>query len=331
VTFDLSPLRVDHLILFGTSFAGAFLALYAVIYRSRRHHPAAVSYAGVVIIGTIVLLAVASLADQALRLGLIMAAILTIIIGTIDELRNLKPAAQLAAQVALAATAAASGWAIRYVTNPLDPGVIQLGWLTALCLTTIWLVFLMNSINWLDGVDGLAASVSLVAFATLGAVSLLPATQDGTLVAVGAGATGAFLLWNWSPAHAYLGTSGAWFLGLYLGLVATVGGGKIATTMLVLALPASDAVLVVAQRLLAGRVPWKGDRIRHLHFRLRAAGLSPRAVSLLAAALSAGFGAAAVLLQTLDKIVVLLGAGAALALLAAALWLHQRARGAITR
>ena len=192
----------------------------------------------------------------------------------------------------------------------------------------------MNSINWLDGIDGLAGSVGTVAFVTLAAVSLLPSTQDSTtlsLAVIGVGSLGAFTLWNWPPARVYLGTSGSWFLGLYLGLVAIVGGGKIATALLVLAIPALDALAVFVQRLFSGRPPWQGDQQRHLHHRLRAAGLSDTAITLLAITISAVFGTAAVLLQTRHKLMVLLAIGIALSLLVTVLGLRQGKRKFITK
>jgi UDP-GlcNAc:undecaprenyl-phosphate GlcNAc-1-phosphate transferase len=341
VIFDFSLLDTTHLLLFGGGFLGVFLSLAALIQHAARRGKLPVRRLG----GAVFVIVVATLAstviDSNLRVGLLVAAALTVVIGTLDELHALRPAPQFAAQVAVATVAVASGWIIRYVSNPLGAGVIRLDQLSfgspALVggvVTALWLVFLINSINWLDGSDGLASSIGVVAFATLGAVSLLPATQDAQtlgLAAAGAGSLSAFLLWNWAPARAYLGTSGAWFLGLYLGMVAIVGGGKIATTLLVLALPAADMALVITQRLLAGRPPWRRDRIRHLHFRLQAAGFTPRTIAILAAAVSAACGAAAVVLQTLDKLVTLGAIAIVLALLTAGLWLRQRREAGITK
>jgi UDP-N-acetylmuramyl pentapeptide phosphotransferase/UDP-N-acetylglucosamine-1-phosphate transferase len=192
----------------------------------------------------------------------------------------------------------------------------------------------MNTLNWLDGTDGLAGATAAVAFGTLALVSLLPSTQDSRTLAVASigGATSmAFLIWNWPPARFQLGTSGVWFLGLYLGLAAIVGGGKIATTLLVLAWPAADAASVIVQRLAEGKAPWRGDRTRHLHYRLRAAGFSDRSIVLLATLVSAVCGLGAVLLQTSHKVLLLGGIAACLSAAAAALWLRQRKAPGITK
>jgi len=169
-------------------------------------------------------------------------------------------------------------------------------------------LLLINAMNWLDGVDGLASGVGVVALFTLAAVSLLPSTQDSmtlSLALVGAGATLGFLVWNWSPARVYLGTTGSWFIGLYIGMVAIVGGGKIVTTLLVLAIPVIDLGSVTVQRLLAGSAPWRGDTVRHLHHRLLAKGWSPQLISAAAMSLTAILGVIAIGWQTKYKVVAL--------------------------
>lgn len=240
--------------------------------------------------------------DELLRAGVTLAAVLTLIIGTLDERHNLSPGVQLLGQALIVSTVVLTGWTIPYITNPLGPGIIYLPTVIGALLAALWLIILMNTINWLDGSDGLAGSVGVVAFITLIAISLLPTTYDTQtlfLALIGLGATAAFLVWNWPPAKVYLGTTGSWWLGLYLGLVAIAGQGKIATTVLVLALPLLDAIYVIIKRLLAGQPPWRGDTASHFHHRLRARGVSPRAICLIAAAVSAILGAGALLL-TLD-------------------------------
>lgn len=319
--FDFTPLSAQHVLLFAACFTAAFILL-----RSHKANTRA-RFAGNIVISVIAIAASFSVQDTSLRIGLLAAAIITFIIGTIDELYKLSSARQLAAQIVIAAIVVASGWVIQYVSNPWGEGVLQLPWLLGLAITIAWLVFLMNSINWLDGVDGLSSSVGTVAFFVLAAVSLLPSTQDATtltLAMIGAGVLGAFTLWNWPPAKVYLGTSGSWFLGLYLGLVAIVGGGKIATTLLVLALPTIDFIAVIIQRLAVGQPPWQGDQVLHLHHRLRSAGFKPATISLLAVVATTTFGVAAVALHTRYKILFLLGIAVIMTTITALIWLYQR-------
>ena len=166
----------------------------------------------------------------------------------------------------------------------------------------------MNAVNWIDGVDGLAASIVLIACLALIAISLLPATQDMEtlgLSLIAAAALLAFLIWNISPAKAYLGTIGSWFIGLYIALAAIHGGGKIVTTALVLALPTLDAIFVVATRLIHKQKPWQGDTQNHLHHRLLSIGIPPSHITAAAVVVTITLAAAAVLLPTSGKIVAL--------------------------
>ena len=284
---------MPYILVLGT-FAATFLLLKLLL----KPHPRRL--AGPIIIVVITVAAFFVLLDNHLRgLGLILGAVLTLLIGILDDRRKLSPLTQFLGQGVIVAAVVLSGWSFSYITNPAGPGLIYLSPALGILLAALWLIFLMNAINWLDGSDGLAGSVGVVAFLTLTVVSLLPATQDEStfnLALIGLGATFAFLVWNWPPAKIFLGTSGSWWLGLYLGLTAISGQGKIATTLLVLSLPLLDAIFVIVKRLLAGQAPWRGDTVSHLHHRLRASGLSPRAICATAAGLSAAFGASAILL-----------------------------------
>jgi UDP-GlcNAc:undecaprenyl-phosphate GlcNAc-1-phosphate transferase len=304
---DLTPLTPMALVLFLVS-----LVTVALGVLERRHLKLTTNYVGITMAVIMTVLALLAVDNTILRIGLLAGAILTIIIGHLDEQYTLSPWVQLLGQILIVGIIVATGWRVLHITNPLSEGVIVFTNPALLSIggigTMLWLLFMMNAVNWFDGVDGLAGSVSSVAFITLATISLLPATQDTTtlnLSLIGLGATLAFLRWNWPPAQVYLGTVGSWFLGLYLGMVAIVGGGKLATTALVLAVPLLDVVLVIGQRLWHGRAPWQGDQLYHLHHRLLARGFSAGQISLAAAAVSAVSGLAAVTLQTRYKLIVL--------------------------
>ncbi len=287
-------LMLSHFLLLLISFISVFLLLKLLL------HPHPRRLAGPVIIAVVAVTAAWAMRDSPLMAaGLLLAAALTVIFGAADDAYDLSAGLQLAGQALTAAAAVLSGWTISFITNPFGTGLLYLEPVAGGALAAVWLVILMNAINWLDGSDGLAGSVIIIAFITLIIVSVLPATQDERtlgLALIGLGAAAAFLVWNWPPAKIYLGTSGSWFLGLYLGLVAMAGQGKIALTALVLALPLLDAAYVIVKRLLSGQSPWRGDTISHFHHRLRARGLSPRSICLIAAAVSAVSGFSALLL-----------------------------------
>ncbi len=333
---DVSPLSIQHGILFVGSFTVTFLvlkvllALRGVLHEKGSH---TIYLVGAVVITSIVTGSLYVLGVNTLWFGLTLAALLTLYVGTIDEHRHVTVFSQLLAQTVIAGVAVTAGWTIRYVSNPVGEGVIQLNWLTlgpwlipGSLAAVLWLMFLMNALNWLDGVDGLAASVGIVVLLTLAAVSLLPQVQDARTLALalaGAGMLLGFVVWNWPPAYVYLGTSGSWFLGLYIGMVAILGGGKVITTLLVLSLPTLDTLSVIIQRLLAGHALWHGD-VRHLHHRLLAAGLTPATVTTLITATSALLGAGALVLQTQQKMWALLVVGVVLASIVSILAYRQR-------
>lgn len=320
LSLDLSPLAVSHFIYLVLAFGLTWAAVVFVLRQRRPWLRAArpqVFFAGVIIIAVTVGLAARVLTDNNLKLSLLLAGLVTLLVGTLDEIRPMRPAAQLLWQFVIAAIVAAGGWVIRFVSSPSGEGVISLGevgiFSLGFWLTLIWLVAIMNAINWLDGVDGLASGVSGVAFLALAAVSLLPSIQDGRtifLAAIGGGCLAAFFIWNFSPARVWLGTSGSWWLGLFIGVTAILSGGKIATTLLILSLPVLDAVMVVLQRLLVGQAPWRGDTNFHLHHKLLKLGWPPALITVAAMLVSSGFALAALSLQTKEKLAMLLVAAA---------------------
>lgn len=164
-------------------------------------------------------------------------------------------------------------------------------WL-AIIATVFWIGWMTNTINWSDGIDGLAGGVSLIAALALALNALRQPQAQLTIALVPlalAGASAGFLLFNFPPARIFMGDSGAEFLGYALGASAIIGGAKLATVLLVLGVPILDVIWLIISRTLAGRSPAQGGR-DHLHLRLRDLGFTPRQVVLFYYALSASFG-----------------------------------------
>jgi UDP-N-acetylmuramyl pentapeptide phosphotransferase/UDP-N-acetylglucosamine-1-phosphate transferase len=163
-------------------------------------------------------------------------------------------------------------------------------WL-AIAATVFWVGWMTNTINWSDGIDGLAGGVSLIAALILAAKSLAQGQLTVALLPLAlAGACAGFLLFNFPPARIFMGDSGAEFIGYVLGVSAIVGGAKLATVLLVLGVPILDVAWLIVSRALAGRSPARGGR-DHLHLRLQDMGFSTRQVVIFYYALSASFGA----------------------------------------
>ncbi|MCS6840530.1 MAG: undecaprenyl/decaprenyl-phosphate alpha-N-acetylglucosaminyl 1-phosphate transferase [Roseiflexus sp.] len=164
-------------------------------------------------------------------------------------------------------------------------------WL-AILATVFWLGWMANTINWSDGLDGLAAGVSLIAAVMLAlhALRLDPPQMTIALLPLAlAGACAGFLIFNLPPARIFMGDSGAEFLGFMLGVSAIIGGAKLATVLLVLGVPLLDVAWLIVARTASGKQPMHGGR-DHLHYRLLDSGMSPRQVLALYWGLSAGFG-----------------------------------------
>ena len=235
-------------------------------------------------------------------IGLLLGATVLVVVGAVDDRKDLSAWPQLVAQVLAAVIALLFGIRINQVPNPfgsnleasvwlLPPGVNEL-------VTVVWLIGAVNAINFVDGLDGLAAGVAVIGAAVLFLHSSQLGQYSVALLPLAlAGASLGFLRYNLTPARITLGTSGALFLGFALASQAVIGGTKAATALLVLGLPLLDAAFIVVRRLLQGHAPWRGDRT-HLHHRLQQAGLSERQVVLLFYGFSLAAGALALLLSS---------------------------------
>jgi UDP-GlcNAc:undecaprenyl-phosphate GlcNAc-1-phosphate transferase len=174
-------------------------------------------------------------------------------------------------------------------------------------LAWAWLFMVTFTTKLLDGLDGLVTGQTMIGAFIILLLTLTPFFFQPTvalLAVIVLGAYAGFLSSNFPPAKQYLGESGSVLAGFSLAFLSLVSGAKMAMAFLALGLPLIDMVIVVFERLRAGRAPWVGDRT-HLHFRLQdAGGLSPlQAVSLLWA-LSFIFGGAALLVKTEGKIIL---------------------------
>lgn len=246
--------------------------------------------------------------------GLLLGSTFVFLFGLYDDRREQGPLVQLIAQVLAAIIAIGFLIFIEYVNNPFTGERTPTFpfWLTCV-VTLFWLLGMMNTMNWLDGLDGLAAGVTLIASAMvfLNATVRLdpPQTSLGPLPLALAGATLGFLVYNLRPGCIFMGSSGSYFLGYTLGTLAIIGGAKIATVLLVMAIPVLDVAWQIISRLRRGQSPWQGDR-GHLFFRLVDRGVPARRIVLAYYLLCLLFGGLALLLPApLYKLLALIVIG----------------------
>ncbi len=217
-------------------------------------------------------------------------AILAAVFGFIDDKWQIRARWQFIFQVVLALFAIALGLSILQINNPLDfLGVIGgdtlvFSGVVAGFVTALWMVGMINSINFMDGLDGLSTGVAIIAALTLGFVSLgyQSAYQPmvALLCALLAGALLGYLPWNFNPAKIFIGTTGVMVMGYLLAVLAILGSAKIAVALLILGVPIIDTFWIITRRLLSGRSPFTPDR-GHFHHRLLDLGLSHKDAVLL--------------------------------------------------
>ncbi len=255
-------------------------------------------------------------------IGLLVAGTIVLVIGFCDDIWRLSPWIKLGGQL-IAALIATIGFGIGIdsISNPFGNTLVfsepnatltflgmNLSFNTvAVGLAVLWLVAMTNTINFLDGIDGLSGGVAAIAAGVIFLLSIgqkvnQPETALVSIVLMG-GCIG-YLLYNFYPAKIFNGDSGAYFLGMTLGILAIFSGAKLATAALVLGLPILDAVWAVVRRLIHGKSPFTPDR-GHLHYMFLDAGFSQRQAVLCIYVLCLGFGLVGLYASTSQKLLAI--------------------------
>jgi UDP-GlcNAc:undecaprenyl-phosphate GlcNAc-1-phosphate transferase len=219
-------------------------------------------------------------------------------VGLMDDLQSMRARVKLAAQVMIALVAYGLGLSIDTLDGPW--GSLALG-IWSLPLTVLWIVGVINALNLIDGLDGLASGVALIGIAAFFAIGLLHGGADPILPVLAAAAGGVlgFLRFNLPPSSIMMGDAGSMLLGFLLAAVAIslTQAGRAGIPpwipLLVLALPLADTGRVILRRLGAGHPVFLPDK-RHVHHRLLAHGYSQRKVTLVLWTVSAILGFVAV-------------------------------------
>lgn len=228
--------------------------------------------------------------------GLLVGGVVALLLGIADDRRDLSPPAKLAGQVFAGGVMYLSGIQMSFFWLPAI-GVISLSPDVSAVLTIVWIVLLTNAVNYIDGLDGLAAGLTAIAatglyfYSTLLPPEFLGPDPLAPLVAVAlAGACVGFLPYNFYPARIFMGDTGAMPLGLLLAgaTISMIGryngpgsaGGRLAlplifTPIVFLAVPLTNVAFVTVRRLLTGRPLFTADQ-EHIHYRLLRLGHSHR-------------------------------------------------------
>lgn len=231
--------------------------------------------------------------------GLLLGASLVLLLGLVDDYRNLSPRLKLGGQIVAALIFIYLGNRVLWLSNPWSQGPQDAMWYIgpwAVPLTLLWVVGVTNTINLIDGLDGLAAGVTTIAAITLLVVALQEGQESiALLTAALAGSTLGFLPYNFNPAQIFMGDTGSLFLGFVLAAIAVQGTLKSATVialavpMVALGLPIIDTFFAIVRRYRNGSPIFKADK-GHLHHRLLERGLSQRQAVLFLYSVSGVFG-----------------------------------------
>ena len=277
-------------------------------------------------------------------IGVLLGGAVLMVGGVWDDTMRLSPLKQILWPLLAVAIVIASGIGVNYISNPFGDAIrldtvqwtiFQIGdvpyhiTLWADLFTAAWLLWMIYTTKFLDGLDGLATGVTSIGALILFVLSLLPEVgqpETALMAWVLFSACLAFLFFNFHPASIFLGEGGSTFLGFMLGILAIISGGKIATALLILGIPILDVAWVILRRVVQRTSPFWADR-KHLHYRLLDAGFSHRQTVLTLYVLTAVFGASSLVLQKEQKVLALGIAVVVMGLLAGWVIWHYRHRG----
>ncbi len=273
--------------------------------------------------------------EHKLHIVLTLASIVAIVsfiddLDTIGKSRwSVPPLFRLAMQIGVGVIIGVTSIKISYISNifggvtPLDDYFFQFSLMGSLytiyyiplLLTVFWYVLVFNSINFSDGIPGLAGGFSLISFIILGCLALKLYLTDTTEASQENSQFILILLVILIPITflvtrldikrlGIMGDSGTIILAFFIATLAIIAGGKIATAMSVMGIYLIDFIYVIGLRILKGKNPMKWDQTNHLHFRLLELGLSHANIRNIVYFLALFFWVAAIFLDTIGKIIL---------------------------
>lgn len=226
--------------------------------------------------------------------------------GVVDDCKNLDAKLKFGIQILAALVVIVFGNVrITVMTNPnifSDAPYLVFPWWFSGIATVLWIVFITNAVNFIDGLDGLAAGVSAIMSVSL--VFIATRIGEYSVAIVGLALMGGcfgFLPFNFNPAKIFMGDTGSTFLGFILAALSIQGVFKsyaiisFAVPLLILGLPLFDAVFAMIRRIYHGQSPMTADR-GHLHHRLIDMGFSQKQTVFILYAISGVLGLTAVIL-----------------------------------
>jgi len=250
-----------------------------------------------------------------------LGALILTIVGWIDDVWDIHPFIRLGTGLLASLLVVNAGINIGYVSNPFGSGILtipQISFLSTHLLTNIFslpglltiffMMWNMNILNWSKGVDGQLPGFVSISAVFIGLLSLRfiddPTTFNTLYLSfIVAGAYFGLLIWNWYPQKMMPGYGAGSLAGYFLSILSILSGAKLATTLMVIALPTADGLFTIARRILAGKSPFWGDR-GHLHHKLMdLLGWGKRRIAVFYWLVSLLLGSLSLLMNTTGKII----------------------------
>lgn len=242
---------------------------------------ASASFVSVVLLAVAMLRGTVAIGYPQMLPGVALGALIVFLTGLADDIRGISPNGKLIAQTAAALAVVMFGFRIDMIALSPDAPAISLG-IMAIPITLLWIVGMTNAFNLIDGVDGLAGTIALIALATSIGVDLYLHDLRALFISVAMlGAIFGFLRFNNAPARIFLGDSGAMTLGFFLSIrlviASTAPSGRlyVLVPLFALAYPLLDTFIAIARRWLRGH-PFSRADGRHIHHQILALGISTR-------------------------------------------------------
>jgi len=243
-------------------------------------------------------------------ISIFLASFIALIVGVVDDYLNAKgkeisPYIRFITNILVAVIVVAGGVSIKFITNPLG-GIIYFPSPISEIVSVLWLIWIMNMLNWSKGIDGqmpgiVAISAGVIGVLSLGIINPQAANSiDATLAFIIAGSALGFLIFNFHPAKIFPGF-GATSLYLLLGVASILSSAKLATAILVMGVPLVDFVFTIIRRILDKKSPFKGDK-KHLHHILLKLGYTQKQIALFYWSISAILGIISLTLENKSKI-----------------------------
>jgi len=275
---------------------------------------------GIPMLAGIILSAIIFLPLTKAVMALFLSAFIALIVGTLDDKFDISPYIRFLINIIVAIIVVGNGISVPFVTDPLKGGILLLNTfhfsldflgihpVVALSdlIAVIWLVWVMNMLNWSKGIDGQMPGIVAISAFVIGILSLrFPVFDQTNLISarlsfILAGGALGFLIFNFYPAKIFPGY-GATAIYLLLGSVSIMSSAKLATAILVMGVPMTDGIFTIVRRILSGKSPFWHDK-KHLHHLLLYLKFSQKQIALFYWIISAILGSLSLTLSSKGKL-----------------------------